>query len=341
MIHRLVADYFLPPPSHPDLIVGHLNENPQDARSSNLAWISRKENAQRAHIAKTRPAPVIEIQNFLSQHFTIERSRRIDDVVMDAFIPDRKLGVIFDDVKTTSELAGMSRLVRVQAQRKLAAQGIRLLRVFSNEWAAKPDLVRSMLLHRLGKTPNRVMARDTEVREVTSTVATAFLRENHLQGPVGSRVKLGCFHDGKLVAMATFGPQRYGKAEGYFELLRYANLRDHFVVGGFSKLLAHFRRNYEAKHLISFADARWSAGGMYESNGFKLVRTSNPNYFYFRPEDPDVLRSRVVFQKHKLPAILGAGFDPSKSEVENMLANGWDRIWDCGNLVYEMPLSAH
>ena len=28
-------------------------------------------------------------------------------------------------------------------------------------------------------------------------------------------------------------------------------------------------------------------------------------------------------------------FDPAKSEVENMKANGYHRIFDCGNMVFE------
>lgn len=341
MVHVLVAESFLPRPEGErgrNLIVGHLNEDPQDARAANLAWISRRENAQRAHVFKTRPTPVIDLQSFLSSHFTIERGPRIEGVLLDVFIPDKKLGVIFDDVKQTSELMGVTRSTRVQVQRALEKQGIRLLRIFSNEWERHRELVQSMLLHKLGATKAKIMGRDTEVREVPTKEAAAFLDVNHLQGTVGSKIKLGCYYKDKLVALATFGLQRYGGVGHAFELLRFANLQGHCVVGGFSKLLAYFRRHYEAQHLISFADRRWSAGGMYEHSGFKLTRTSTPNYFYFRPEDPHVLRSRVAFQKHKLQALLPA-FDPAKSEVENMVANGWDRIWDCGNLVYEMDLS--
>lgn len=32
-------------------------------------------------------------------------------------------------------------------------------------------------------------------------------------------------------------------------------------------------------------------------------------------------------------------FDPKLSEWENMKANGYDRIWDCGNLVFEKRYS--
>ncbi len=336
MIHVLVAEAFLPPKTE-GFVVGHLNENPQDPRLENLAWISRRENAQRAHVAKTRPAEVIDLQNFLSSHVSIERGVRVDGVLVDALASDQQVGVVFDDVVQTSELSGVTRSVRVQALQALERKGIRLLRVFSNEWAVNKPLVQSMLLNKMGKTSNKIMARNTEVCVVTTQEASGFLERNHLQGTVGSRVKLGCYHKGTLVALATFGHNRYGTGDNSFELLRFANLAGHYVVGGFSKILKHFVINYRPKHIVSFADRRWSAGGMYESSGFKLTRASAPNYFYFRPEEPTVLHSRVRFQKHRLPELLD-NFDPAKSEVENVLSNGWDRIWDCGNLVYEMTL---
>lgn len=290
-----------------------------------------------ASVQSAQTTPVNDIQSFVESHTAVERSWTIGSTALDVFVPSLKLGVILDDVKTTSESAGFTRLVRLKEHQALEAEGVTLVRVFSNEWEDRTSLVKSMLLHRLKKTPNKIMARDTVVQEIPVKDATAFLDQNHLQGSVGSKVKLGCMHNGKLVALATFGPQRYGSTEGSFELLRYANLQDHHVVGGFSKILAHFRRHYAAKHLISFADRRWSSGGMYAHNGFKLTRTSSPNYFYFKPEKPNDLFSRVGFQKHKLPVVLKA-FDSQKSEVENMLTNGWERIWDCGNLVYEMSL---
>ena len=139
-----------------------------------------------------------------------------------------------------------------------------------------------------------------------------------------------------MVALMTFGAIRYGKKPGY-ELLRYATTKNTTVVGGFSKLLKHFTRTHCPERIVSFADRRWSFGNVYETNGFSLAWASAPNYFYFRPEDPHTLKSRVVFQKHKLPSLLES-FDPKKTEFENMSDNGWDRVWDCGNLVYELSV---
>ena len=42
---------------------------------------------------------------------------------------------------------------------------------------------------------------------------------------------------------------------------------------------------------------------------------------------------RFNFQKHKLKNILSK-FDQNKTEWENMVENGYDRIWDCGNLIF-------
>jgi DNA-binding CsgD family transcriptional regulator len=45
LLHCLVAARFLPPPSRPGLVVGHLNDDPSDPRAENLAWITRRRNA--------------------------------------------------------------------------------------------------------------------------------------------------------------------------------------------------------------------------------------------------------------------------------------------------------
>jgi len=71
-------------------------------------------------------------------------------------------------------------------------------------------------------------------------------------------------------------------------------------------------------------------GKMYESLGFELDHISGPNYWYIIQGRREHL---VKYQKHKLNCLL-ENFDPSKTEWQNMQDHGYDRIWDCGNLVY-------
>ena len=344
MLHRLVADYFLPPPPQPDCIVGHLNEDPQDARAANLAWISRSENAARAHVARTRSTGALALHDFVSAHVAAERGTKFATkagvVALDVFIPDKKLGIIYETISAASELAGgRHRLARVQENDALLQEhGIRVVRVLSKEWEEQEALARSVLLHKVGVTAQRIYARQTEVKLVPTPVSAAFLNANHMQGTVGSSFKYGCYFKGELVALATFGVPRYGNsAPGHYELLRYANKAESSVVGGFSKIMARFIADQQPVKILSFADRRWSSGNLYEQAGFTLARVSAPNYFYFRPSAPNDLHTRVAFQKHKLPALLER-FDPTITEFENMKENGWDRIWDCGNLVYELDL---
>jgi len=73
---------------------------------------------------------------------------------------------------------------------------------------------------------------------------------------------------------------------------------------------------------------------VYSKIGFEKIRVSEPNYWYFIPRDMTRYH-RYSFRKQVLSEKLEK-YDDDKSEVENMKKNGWFRIWDCGNLVYEM-----
>jgi hypothetical protein len=84
--------------------------------------------------------------------------------------------------------------------------------------------------------------------------------------------------------------------------------------------------------LVSYANRRWSEGGLYKAIGFEHTHNSTPNYFYFK-ENTMLLESRNKYQKHKLSKVL-EDFNPNDTEVQNMFGNGYRRIWDCGNMVF-------
>ncbi|NJO89548.1 MAG: hypothetical protein HC831_11810, partial [Chloroflexia bacterium] len=86
----------------------------------------------------------------------------------------------------------------------------------------------------------------------------------------------------KLVALSSFGKGRttIGEKNGDWELLRNCSLREHNVIGGFSKMFKYFKTHYPGS-VYSFADLDWTnpASSSYEKNGFKLVRQTSPTYF--------------------------------------------------------------
>jgi len=122
---------------------------------------------------------------------------------------------------------------------------------------------------------------------------------------------------------------------GEYELIRYAT--SNIVIGGASKLLAYFIKIYAPKKIISYADRRWTfyKDNMYDKMGFTKVSDGTPNYWYFGKDGNYRRFHRFGFRKDILPTRLPI-FDVSLTEWKNMKNNGWDRIWDCGNLKYEM-----
>jgi hypothetical protein len=97
-------------------------------------------------------------------------------------------------------------------------------------------------------------------------------------------------------------------------------------------LFQYFIKNYwNNQQIISYADRRWSNGNLYNNLGFKFSHNSPPNYWYIID---DKLVHRVNYQKHKLKDKLEY-FDTELTEWENMQMNGFDRIWDCGNMVFK------
>ncbi len=254
---------------------------------------------------------------------------------VDIFLPKQKLAIEVDGIYWHSEANGKGRNYHYQKTVHAKRQGIQLLHFWDFEVEQKPDLVRSMIQQKIGLS-RRLFARKLLVdAEVPSAEAREFLVKNHLQGSVNSKLRYGLRapKSGKLACLMTFGASRFDKS-GSMELLRFASAQGITVVGGASRLLAAFRKDHPTETLVSYADLRHSQGNLYKQLGFKLSHRSSPNYFWFG-QGQRLPRYRT--QKHKLGKILGDDFDPSLSAVENMQRAGFSRVFDCGNLVFNMP----
>lgn len=265
---------------------------------------------------------------------------------IDCYIPEANLAIEFDGLMYHSQgnLAEGKFFRRVHPNYHLdktkgcAEKGVQLLHIFENEWLVTRTrhIWKSLIKSKLGLS-DRIFARNTKIAEVSELKAKQFCEENHLQGHATSSIRYGLYYNDELVALMTFSKPRFNKKADW-ELLRFCCKKDITVVGGASKLLKHFRKNHEGL-IVSYANLRWSNGNLYEQLGFTLVDQSEPNYFYFKVTNGRVktedlkLLNRMQFQKHKLADKL-ENFDAEKTEKENMYANGYNSIYDCGNLVY-------
>lgn len=277
----------------------------------------------------------IEVADFVKEIYDGEVRQHVQTMLdnryeLDIVMPDKKIAIEYDG-KYWHNDEHHGRDYHLTKTRKCLDIGYRLIHIFEQEWNNRKDIVKDRIRSALGIYDRRVYARKCLIKEIDSKTANAFLEANHLQGKDHSSIRIGLFQEDELVAVMTFGKPRFN--ENYdWELIRFASLLGVQVIGGAGKMLSFFRKKY-AGSIISYADRRYSNGGLYLAIGFRLDHETDPSYCYVRG---NIVYSRYQCQKKNLPNVLGDGFDENLTEEENMEFNGFAKLYDCGNYVFVM-----
>ncbi|MCK9416326.1 hypothetical protein M0Q97_06680 [Candidatus Dojkabacteria bacterium] len=278
----------------------------------------------------------IQIKNFILESLNNIKSNNrniIKPLELDIYLPDLKLAFEFNGLYWHNEL-NKEKNYHLNKTELCEQQGIQLIHIYEDDWLYKQDIVKSMILNKLGETPNKLFARKCEIKEITDNkLIRAFLNDNHIQGYIGSKIKIGLFYDNELISLMTFGDRRIamGKKSTYigeFELLRFCNKLNTNVVGGASKLFKYFLKTYNPTEITTYADRSFSQGKLYEMLGFKFVGKNEPNYYYVVD---GIRHHRFNYRKDIL---VKQGFDPNKTEHQIMLERKISRIYDSGNLKF-------
>tara|TARA_S200002703_G_scaffold159421_1_gene172827 strand:- start:809 stop:2488 length:1680 start_codon:yes stop_codon:yes gene_type:complete len=228
--------------------------------------------------------------------------------------------------------------------------GYEVINIFEDEWLFKTEIVKSKILHKLKLNRNKkIYARNCNISFIKNKNSNDFLLDSHIQGPINASICIGAFYQDSLVATMTFSKIKSRKIiktkdldDSSYELVRFSTDIKYNVVGIAGKLLNFFIRKYNPNKIITYADKRWTTSiynNLYTQLNFEFVSESNPSYWYTKK----YLREyRYKFRKCKL---VENGYDPNKTEWQIMQENGYDRIWDCGHIKYELtiqsPISLH
>lgn len=290
-----------------------------------------------------------EIYEYLSS-LGISNILRNDRVLIkpyeiDILLPDQKICIEHSGLYTHSNKVlqntrkGMDDLTfyHIYKYDECKNKGYQLLTIFEDEWMFKQDIVKSMLKQRVGLNNNpQIYARDCEIREIKKDIKRDFLKKFHIQGNDNSSIRLGAFtkENDVLVAVMTFShPSRAKgvriKKDGQWELNRFCTDSNFRVPGIAGKLLEHFKRNYEWKEIFSYADRRWSEGNLYHKLGFTLVSNLTkiiPNYWY--------IDCNKLIRIHRYALRKTKNDDPILTEKMSRIIQGYERIYDCGNLKF-------
>lgn len=221
--------------------------------------------------------------------------------------------------------------------------GIELIHIWEDWVKNKPEVVKSIILNKLGLLKNDVIyARKTIIKEVNPKECNDFLERNHIQGKSQSTIKYGLYYNDELVSVMTFSKPRANMGgkdhKCQWELVRFCSKLNTRVVGGASKLLNYFIKHYNPDSIISFSSNDISSGQLYKKLGFVSNQKYNQSYWYI---EPGTLKRyhRSSFTKQE---IVKKGFkdkiDSTWTEREVMEQLGFFCIYDSGQFKWILDL---
>ena len=261
----------------------------------------------------------------------IEQSHR-DGLEIDIYLPELKIGIEFNGLYWHSELF-KEKNYHLDKTKYFKEKDIRIIHIWEDDWDFKKDIIKSQI-NKGSITKNKIFARKCVIKEVNNILEyKEFLDKSHIQGYTSASIKIGLYYDDELVSLMTFDhfEGRKSMLNNEWNLSRFCNKLNVNVIGGASRLLKYFIKNYKTKRIISFSDLSWSVGDLYYKLGFYVKSTSYPNYSYL------IDKKRSNKQKWKKSNLIKMGFDSNLSESKIMEDNfGAYKIFDCGQIKFEI-----
>ena len=145
----------------------------------------------------------IKIHDFIKEHYNgeiITLSKKVIGEELDIYLPEFKLAIEFNGLYWHNEITKDKNYHKRKSD-LCKDKGIQLIHIWEDDWNYKQDIVKSMILNKLNKTSIKIYARKCNLKEITNNeTIRKFLNENHIQGFVGSTVKLGLFYNNELAA---------------------------------------------------------------------------------------------------------------------------------------------
>jgi hypothetical protein len=280
----------------------------------------------------------LEVLDFIKNNYNGLIETNIKDIIngeLDIYLPDLKIGFEFNGLYWHSDRY-KDKFYHLNKTKEFLEKNKQLIHIWEDDWDFKKDIVKSIILNKIGGS-KKIWARKCKIKEITDNKSIRdFLNKNHIQGFVGSNIKIGLYYNDELVSLMTFGSLRKSlgqkKKENSYELLRFCNKLNYSVVGGASKLLTYFIKNHKPSEIISYSDISRGNGDLYERLGFKYLKETDVNYYWVVN---GVKKHRFNFRKDVL---VKNGEDPKMTEVEIMNKNGFYRIFDCGSKKWSIDL---
>lgn len=131
---------------------------------------------------------------------------------------------------------------------------------------------------------NVIYARETIVARIDKKASLDFQTEHHLQTSLPGKYRYGLYLNGELISIAVFsgGRRMNNRPTDYrsYELLRFCHKSGYRVVGGLSKLIKSFQKDFTPGDIMTYVDTDWSQDSNLQTLGFVETGETEPQSFW-------------------------------------------------------------
>ena len=162
------------------------------------------------------------------------------------------------------------------------------------EWNYQREKIESLLKLALGVGYSKIGARKCEIRKISNKEAKDFNEKNHLQGHRNAQVTYGLFYNNELVQLMSFSKTKWNrnlKSENSWEIIRGCPASNNQILGGVSKLFAHFVKEYDPDSVFSYCDFNKFDGRGYKEIGMEFIGFTGPDKFYVMQDGSKQMRN--------------------------------------------------
>lgn len=219
-------------------------------------------------------------QNQIKYHCNV-RDVLPSGLELDIYCPDYKIAIEYNGTYWhSSECKNMT--YHYKKSKEAQNLGIRLIHIYEYEW--KDELMReklkSILKMAFGKVSNKIFARKCAIKQITNKEAKELNDHYHLQNHRCAKVTYGLYYNDKLIQIMSFSSSKYNrnlKSDKDWEIIRSCSVPDVMIIGGVSKLINHFIKDYNPENIFTYCDFNKFDGRSYEKAGMKYIGDTQPD----------------------------------------------------------------
>jgi hypothetical protein len=216
----------------------------------------------------------IQLADFISDNVENVSKLRLKNHEIDIYLPDSKLGFEFNGLYWHCELF-KNKTYHYDKWKICQDNDIQLINIWEDDWQFKQDIVKSNILHKLGKSKYLIYANQCIIKCVSLNESNNFLDANHLQGKCKASIHLGLFYHDDLVYLMTFKKINLG-----FEMSRFCSKLNINVIDAEPILFSYFTQHYSFDKITLYSSGDLCNEDLYKTLNFKKIKFMGVNCWW-------------------------------------------------------------